>query len=81
MPRIVNVHEAKTHLSKIIDEVASGREVIIAKAGKPVARLMPLAKAAKAKRLGLLRGKVRVPEDFNQPLSDEELALFERTRR
>ncbi len=77
MPRVVNVHQAKTHLSKIIDEVASGREVIIAKAGKPIARLTPLAQAGKAKKLGLLRGKIRVPDDFNQPLSTEELALFE----
>jgi prevent-host-death family protein len=43
MPRTVNIHDAKTHFSKLIDEAASGREVIIAKAGKPVARLSPLA--------------------------------------
>jgi len=77
MPKTVNIHQAKTHLSKIVDEVASGREVIIAKAGKPVARLVPLAKVAAPKKLGQLKGKVRVPDDFNAPLSSEELALFE----
>ena len=70
------MHQAKTQFSKLVDEVASGREVIIAKAGKPVARLMPLARAS-AKKLGLLKGKLRVPDDFNRPLSERELALFE----
>jgi prevent-host-death family protein len=77
MARIVNIHEAKTQFSKLIDEAASGREVIIAKAGKPVARLSPLAKT-RTKKLGLLKGKLRVPADFNQPLTAQELALFER---
>jgi prevent-host-death family protein len=77
MARVVNIHEAKTQFSKLVDEAASGHEVIIAKAGKPVARLSPLAKT-RTKKLGLLRGKLRVPDDFNQPLSARELALFER---
>ncbi|MFI5308014.1 MAG: type II toxin-antitoxin system Phd/YefM family antitoxin [Polyangiales bacterium] len=77
MPRTVNIHDAKTQFSKLVDEVSSGREVIIAKAGKPVARLSPLAKT-RTKKLGLLEGKLRVPDDFNQPLSAQELARFER---
>jgi prevent-host-death family protein len=77
MARVVNIHEAKTQFSKLVEEAASGHEVIIAKAGKPVARLSPLAKT-RTKKLGLLRGKLRVPDDFNQPLSARELALFER---
>lgn len=77
MSRVVNIHEAKTHLSRILDEVAAGREVIIAKAGKPVARLAPLAQTARRKQLGLLKGKLKVPDDFNKPLSDDELAIFE----
>lgn len=77
MARTVNIHEAKTQFSKLVDAVLSGREVIIAKAGKPVARLSPLAKT-RTKKLGLLKGKLRVPDDFNQPLSAQELALFER---
>jgi prevent-host-death family protein len=77
MSWVVNIHEAKTHLSRILDEVAAGREVIIAKAGKPVARLAPLAQTARRKQLGLLKGKLKVPDDFNKPLSDDELAIFE----
>ncbi len=72
--RIVNIHHAKTHLSKIIDDVAAGQEVIIAKAGKPMARLSPLNRAPTSKKLGLLKGKLEVPDDFNTPLDDEELA-------
>lgn len=77
MVRIINIHEAKTHLSKIVDEVAGGREVIIAKAGKPMARLAPLTSIKRPKKLGLLRGKLKVPDDFNAPLADSELAEFE----
>lgn len=76
MARTVNIHEAKTQFSKLIEEAASGREVIIAKAGKPVARLAPLART-QTKKLGSLKGKLRVPADFNQ-LTAQELALFER---
>jgi prevent-host-death family protein len=74
--RIINIHEAKTHLSKIIDDVVAGHEVIIAKAGKPMARLSPLNGAPTAKKLGLLKGKLEVPDDFNAPLDDEDLAEF-----
>jgi prevent-host-death family protein len=77
MGSIVNIHDAKTHLSRIVDEVAAGAEVIIAKAGKPMARLVPLAPPVKQKRLGLLKGKLRVPDDFNAPLDEEVLASFE----
>jgi prevent-host-death family protein len=77
MSRIVNIHEAKTHLSRIIDEVAAGTEVIIARAGKPMARLTAVTAPAKQKRLGLLKGKIKVPDDFNAPLDDEVVAAFE----
>jgi prevent-host-death family protein len=77
MATIINIHEAKTHLSKIIDEVAAGREVIIAKAGKPMARIVPLTRVVHPKKFGLLKGKIKIPDDFNQPLSDSELAEFE----
>jgi prevent-host-death family protein len=77
MGSIVNIHDAKTHLSRIVDEVAAGAEIIIAKAGKPMARLVPIAPPAKQKRLGLLKGKLRVPDDFNAPLDEEVLASFE----
>ena len=73
----VNIHEAKTHLSRLLEQVANGDEVIIAKAGKPVARLVPLDAAPKKRRLGLLKGKLQVPDDFDAPLTDPDLALFE----
>ena len=73
----VNIHHAKTHLSRLVDEVAAGAEVIIAKAGKPMARLAPLSKPVRRKQLGLLKGKIQVPDDFNAPLDEETLAAFE----
>jgi prevent-host-death family protein len=77
MSNIINIHEAKTHLSRIVDEVAAGAEVIIAKAGKPMARLTPLAGVQRPKKLGLLKGKMKVPDDFNAPLPDDVIASFE----
>ncbi len=73
----VNIHEAKTHLSRLVDEVAAGKEVIIAKAGKPMARLAPISTPIPKKRLGLLKGKIKVPEDFNAPLDEATLSTFE----
>lgn len=72
----VNIHEAKTNLSRLVEEVAAGEEVIIAKAGKPMARLVPLAAAPKKRRLGLFKGQLNVPDDFDAPLPEEVLALF-----
>jgi prevent-host-death family protein len=74
---VVNVHEAKTHLSRLLERVASGEEVTIAKAGKPVARLVP-AHAVERRRLGIDEGRMVVPDDFNQPLPDDVLSDFER---
>ena len=76
MFKVVTVHEAKTHLSRLLDDVGAGMEVIIAKAGKPVARLTPMTVSVKQKRLGLLRGKIKIAGDFNAPLSDDVLATF-----
>jgi prevent-host-death family protein len=77
MANIVNIHEAKTHLSRLIDEVAAGAEIIIAKAGKPAARLSPISAPVKKKNLGQLRGKIKVADDFNMPLDNDVLAQFE----
>ncbi len=74
---VINIHEAKTHLSRIVEEVAAGSEVIIAKAGRPVARLVPLEPAVKKKHLGLLRGAFTVPDDFDAPLPTDLLDGFE----
>ena len=71
-----NIHAAKTHFSKLIEEVEDGEEVVIAKAGKPVARLVPFARPAKRK-LGLLAGRLTVPDDFDAPLPEEIIAAFE----
>ena len=73
----VNIHEAKTHLSRLIEEVAEGEEVVIAKAGKPVVRMVPFVKPKSPRRLGGLKGKIRTTDDFDAPLPDELLAAFE----
>jgi len=73
----VNIHRAKTHLSRLVDEVARGRQIVIARAGKPVARLVPLEGAPRKKRFGLLKGKLRIRNGFDAPLPDEVLDLFE----
>jgi len=72
----LNIHAAKTHFSKLIEEVEDGEEVVIAKAGKPVARLVSMKKTTKRK-LGVLAGRLIVPDDFDAPLPDEVLAAFE----
>ena len=71
-----NIHDAKTHLSRIVDRVAEGHAVYIAKAGKPVAQLVPLEKAGKRK-LGALAGKLTIPADFDAPLPEDLLDAFE----
>mgnify|MGYP000942959608 CR=1 FL=1 len=76
-PKTFNVHEAKTRLSELLALVEAGEEVVIARAGKPVARLVK-AEAKKPKIVfGLMKGKLHVPEDFDDPLPDDLLDLFE----
>jgi prevent-host-death family protein len=67
----VNIHEAKTHLSKLLARVALGEEVIIAKAGKPVARLVAIKKPKGKRPLGLAKGEIWVADDFDAPLPPE----------
>ncbi len=74
---VINIHEAKTNLSRIVESVSQGEGVIIAKAGKPVARLMPLAAPKRTIKFGVLAGQISVPDDFDAPLPDELLDLFE----
>ena len=74
---IVNVHEAKTQLSRLLEAVEAGDEVLIARSGRPVARLVGLAPPAQRRPLGLLQGKFTVPDDFDAPLPNEVIALFE----
>jgi prevent-host-death family protein len=74
----VNIYEAKTQLSKLVDLASSGTDVIIARAGKPAARLTTCEQKEKRKyKLGLLEGKGWIADDFDAPLPDEILALFE----
>jgi prevent-host-death family protein len=61
----VDVHDAKTHLSKLLERVAPGEEVVIAKAGKPVARLVPIRPNPTGRRIGTAKGAFVVPDDFN----------------
>lgn len=77
MATVINIHQAKTHLSRIVDEAAAGREVIIAKAGRKVARLVPIDSKPRPKRFGGLKGRVKVPDGFNAPLDAAVIATFE----
>jgi prevent-host-death family protein len=77
MSKAINIHDAKTHLSRLVEQAAQGKEIIIAKAGKPMARLVPLENAPRPKKYGLLEGQFKVPDDFDAPLDPRVLALFE----
>jgi prevent-host-death family protein len=76
--KVVNVHEAKTHLSRLLEGVAKGEPFVIAKAGKPVARVVPLDSPVPEtrRRLGFLSGHIRVPDDFDRMGAGEIEALF-----
>ncbi len=73
----VNIHEAKTHLSKLIERVEAGEEIIIARAGKPVAKLVPLGRATEPRNLGIWAGKVWIAPDFDDPLPDDIQRYFD----
>jgi prevent-host-death family protein len=75
--RIYNVHEAKTNLSKLLERTADGEEIIIARAGVPVARLVPIVAPATDRPLGSERGTVLIADDFDTPLSPDLLDAFE----
>ena len=72
----VNVHEAKTHLSRLLQRVAEGEEITIARAGVPIARLVAIEPKKKERALGIARGEIWVADDFDAPLPDELLAAF-----
>ncbi|MBN3733154.1 type II toxin-antitoxin system Phd/YefM family antitoxin [Burkholderia sp. Tr-20390] len=73
----VNIHDAKTNFSRLVDAAAAGEEIVIAKAGKPAARLVPIEPVKRQRRFGGLKGKGRVADDFDAPLPDDVLASFE----
>jgi prevent-host-death family protein len=76
--RRINIHEAKTHLSRLVEEAARGEAFVIAKAGKPMVKVVPLEpeKVDTSKRLGFLRGRITVPENFATFMQDEIIAMF-----
>jgi len=73
----VNIHQAKTQLSRLVALAASGKEIIIAKSGKPVARLIPYTTKTKARKLGQLCGKIKIKKNFDSPLPPRLLDAFE----
>jgi prevent-host-death family protein len=75
----VNIHEAKTHLSRLVEEAAKGSVFIIAKAGKPMVKVMPLSdeELKGAEKLGFMTGEIAVPDDFDSLAATEMIELFE----
>jgi prevent-host-death family protein len=76
MAKTVNIHEAKTHLSRLVRQVQAGEEVLIARGGKPIVRLVAV-ESATTRNLGRDRGLFTVPDGFNEPLDPRTLADFE----
>ncbi len=73
----VNIYEAKTKLSQLVDRAASGEDVVVSRNGKPLVRITRLDSGKRPIRFGLLKGKVRIAADFDAPLPDDVLAGFE----
>lgn len=77
MGKPVNIHAAKTHFSRLVERAARGEEIVIARAGTPVARLVPLSAPSRPRRSGLLKGRIRIAADFDAPLPDDLQQTFE----
>ena len=73
---VVNIHEAKTHFSKLLQRVAAGEEITIARAGVPVARLVPAQPKTEKRKLGIDEGRIHIADDFDAPLPADVLASF-----
>ena len=73
---VFNIYEAKTQLSRLVERAAAGEEIVIAKAGRPLARLVPLAHRTGPRPLGLLAGQVVIGDDFDDPLPEDMAAAF-----
>ena len=74
--KTVDIHQAKTQLSKLVSEVEAGEEVVLARAGRPVARIVPLAGPSPERRFGAMKGRAATTEAFFEPLPDDELAAW-----
>ncbi|MGX6998443.1 type II toxin-antitoxin system Phd/YefM family antitoxin [Caballeronia sp. KNU42] len=72
----VNIHDARTHFSMLVDAAANGEEITITKAGKPVARLGPIQGDRAPRRFGGLKGRVKIADDFDAPLPVDMIAVF-----
>lgn len=72
----VNLHAAKTHLSRLVDQAVKGHEIVIAKAGKPLVRLVPVATRRRRAGYGADKGRIRISDNFDAPLPDELLRAF-----
>ncbi len=75
MATVVNMHEAKTQLSQLVAKMEEGEEVILARNGKPVAKLVPVEEKPRIPPAGLFAGKIKMSKDFNEPLPDEYYGL------
>ena len=75
--KTVNIHEAKTQLSRLVAEVEAGGEVVLARAGKPVARMVRFGGNPAERKFGAMRGRARTGDAFFEPLPDEELSAWE----
>lgn len=73
---VVNIHEAKTHFSKLINQALNGEEVIIARGGKMLIRLLPFSEEGSARKGGQLKGMITIADDFDAPLPDDVLKSF-----
>ena len=73
----INIHEAKTYFSRFIEKAAAGEEIIIAKAGKPIAKLVPLHSLSSPRSLGIFKGQLNVPEDFDAALPEDVVMQFQ----
>jgi prevent-host-death family protein len=75
-PVQVNMHEAKTHLSRLVERVEAGEEIVLSRAGKPVARIVAVRPPSGSRTPGALRGRIRISDDFDAPLPDEMASAF-----
>ena len=74
--KVINLHAAKTHLSRLVDEAAKGEDLVIAKAGRPIVRLVPVLGKGRRRGFGSMKGKIQIGEDFDAPLPDDLARAF-----
>jgi len=74
--KVVNLHAAKTHLSRLVDDAAKGEDIVIAKAGRPIVRLVPVSVRQTPRQSGTMKGKIRIGKDFDAPLPDDLARAF-----